>query len=184
MEKCCTSKDDHGGCGSVIYKCTMEAREDVAIIAIIKKHVFNTITGQSVASNPSPVKKRVMTPTKDGRGKKRRDNSDGDGPTISFSLVELFAGLCSFALAALIGAWPVQLSTFYEISPSAVAYSEHFFGVPSAGDVRQVVDAHHGIVTLTMDCSPYSRAGLHRCSASDRTLSTLRLSGLRQRSAQ
>ena len=34
--------------------------------------------------------------------------------------------------------------------------------VPSAGDVRQVADAHHDIVTVTMDCSPYSHAGLQR----------------------
>ena len=125
------------------------------------KHVTSKRTGQSVASGSSP-KKRILTPTEDGRGKKRKDNTDGDGPTSSFSLVELFAGLCSFVLAALLGTWPVQLSTLYEISPPAVAYSEHFFAVQNSGDVRQVPVRHHNIVTVTMDCFPYSRAGLQR----------------------
>ena len=95
-------------------------------------------------------------------GKKRKDNTDGDGPASSFSMLELFAGLCSFAMAALLGSWPVQLSTFYEISPPAIAYSEHFFKVKNSGDVRTVPIKYYDIVTVTMDCSPYSRAGLQR----------------------
>ena len=119
---------------SAIHKRSLEAREDVAVKAILLKHIMDTNSGRSVASSASS-KKRV--PTEDGRGKKRKDNTDGDGPASSFSLLELFAGLCSFALAALLGSWPVQISTFYEISPPAIAYSEGTTqteaGVPSSG---------------------------------------------------
>ena len=101
VEKCCTTPE-HGDSELAIHKRTLEAREDVAIKAIVEKHVKSARTGKSVASGSSPLK-RTLTPTEDGRGKKRKDNTDGDGPASSFSLVELFAGLCSFALAALLG---------------------------------------------------------------------------------
>ena len=130
----------------------------MAIKAIVLKHIVDANCGRSVASS----KKRVLTPTEDGRGKRRKDNTDGDGPASSFSMLELFAGLCSFSLAAPLGSWPVSLSTFYEISPPAIAYSEHFFAVKNSGDVRNVPVRHCDIVTVTMDCSPYSRAGLQR----------------------
>ena len=159
VDKCCTTPE-HGGPDSEVHKRTLEAREDVATKAIVNKHI-TVQSGNSVASGSAPTK-RQLTPTEDGRGKKHKANTDGDGPTGSFSLVELFAGLCSFALAARLGSLPMQLSTFYEISSPAVAYSEHFFSVCNSGDVRQVSDGHHDVVSVTMDCSPYSRAGLQR----------------------
>ena len=143
LEKCCTCAE-HGGLDSAIHKRTMEAREDVAIMAIVAKHITDNRHG-----TPYSPRKRVLTPVEAGRGKKQRANTDGDGPTTSFSLCELFAGLCSFALAALIGAWPIQLDTFYEISPAAVGYSQRFFRVTSSGDVRQVSNKHQDIVTVT-----------------------------------
>ena len=127
VEKCCTCPE-HGGVDSDIHKRSIEGRDDAAVKAIILKHILDANSGRPVGSL-SPFKKRVLTPTEDGRGKKHKANTDGDGPSGSFSMLELFAGLCSFALAALLGSWPVQLSTFCEISPPAIAYSEHFFAV-------------------------------------------------------
>ena len=104
VDKCCTTPE-HGGPDSEIHKRTFEAREDVATKAIVNKHI-TVQSGNSVASGSVPTK-RQLTPTEDGRGKKHKANTDGDGPTGSFSLVELFAGLCSFALAARLGSLPV-----------------------------------------------------------------------------
>ena len=159
VEKCCPIVS-HGGVQVDIHKRSLEAREDIAVKAIVTKHIYDNKKGQSVSSG-SP-KKRPLTPEERGAGKKRRDNKDGDGPSHQYTMVELFAGLCSFALAAMVTNLPVQLSAFYEVSPSAVAYSEHFFKVKSSGDVRAVTPAHFDIASITMDCSPYSRAGLQR----------------------
>ena len=132
----------------------------MAIKAIVTKHIYDNKKGASVSSG-SP-KKRPLDPVERGAGKKRRDNTDKDGPSPTCTMVELFAGLCPFALAAMVADLHVQLSSFYEISPSAVAYSEHFFGIKSSGNVKAVPPAHYDIASITMDCSSYSRAGLHR----------------------
>ena len=159
VEKCCPVHS-HGDAHTEIHKRSLEAREDVAVKAIVTKHIYDNKKGASVSSG-SP-KKRPLRPEERGAGKKRRDNTDKDGPSQRYTMSELFAGLCSFALAALVGNFPVQLLSFYEISPSAVPYSEHFFGVKSSGDVRSGSPVHADIVSITTDCSPYSRAGLQR----------------------
>ena len=111
----------------------------------------------------SPVQqKRPLSPVERGAGKKRRDNTDKDDPSEKYTMVELFAGLCSFALAAIVADLPVQLASFYEISPSATSCSEHFVGIKSSWNVRAVPSDHSDIVSITMDCSPFSRAGLQR----------------------
>ena len=160
VEKCCPVAS-HGGVQSEIHKRSIEAREDVAIKTIVTKHIYDNKRGASVTS-PSSPKKRPFRPEERGGGKKHRGNTDKDGPSQRYTMVEFFAGLCSFALAAMVGELPVQLSSFYEISPAAVGFSEHFFGIKTSGDVRAVPAVQFDIASVTMDCSPYSRAGLQR----------------------
>ena len=69
---------------SAIHKRSLEAREDVAIKAIVTKHVYNNKKGASVSSG-SP-NKRPLLPVERGAGKKRRDATDKDGPTVQLPL--------------------------------------------------------------------------------------------------
>ena len=66
LEKCCTCAE-HGGLDSAIHKRTLEARNDVAIMEIVAKHILDNRHGL-----PYSPKKRVLTPVEAGRGKKVR----------------------------------------------------------------------------------------------------------------